>query len=69
MAWRITVSVKRVLPILLLALVWGVGPAWNGLLAGDILGHGHTDLFPSIWGLWSFAQEQPGLPNQTSLLG
>lgn len=60
---------KRVLPILLLALVWGVGPAWNGLLAGDILGHGHTDLFPSIWGLWSFAQEQPGLPNQTALLG
>jgi hypothetical protein len=61
--------VKRVLPILLLALIWGVGPAWNGLVAGNILGHGHTDLFPSIWGLWSFAQEQPGLPNETALLG
>ncbi len=69
MGWRITVSVKRVLPILLLALIWGVGPAWDGLVNGNILGHGHTDLFPSIWGLWSFAQEQPGLPNETRLLG
>ena len=39
------------------------------LLAGDLLGHGHTDLYPSVWGLWAFAEAQPGLPNRTELLG
>lgn len=52
-----------------LALVWGVGPALPAMLRGDIIGHPFTDLFPSVWGLWAFVQDQPGLPNATMRLG
>ncbi len=52
-----------------LALAWGVGPALPALLRGQLLGHGYTDLYPSVWGLWAFAQAQPGLPDHTALLG
>ncbi len=69
MGWRITVWMRSTFPILLLALSWGLIPALGPLFAGELLGHGYTDLFPSVWGLWAFAEAQPGLPNHTELLG
>ena len=60
---------RKVWPICILAVAWAVGPAIPALLASDLLGHGHTDLYPSVWGLWAFAEAQPGLPNRTDLLG
>ena len=59
----------RLWPICLLALAWAVGPAVPLLIEGQLIGHGHTDLYPSVWGLWAFAGDQPGLPNRTDLLG
>lgn len=53
----------------LLALLWGLGPAIPALARGELIGHGFTDLYPSLWGLWGFVAEQPGLPGRTALLG
>ncbi|MEC8424832.1 MAG: hypothetical protein VX000_13705, partial [Myxococcota bacterium] len=36
---------------------------------GELLGHGLTDLYTSVWGLWHFAEAGPGLPERTALLG
>ena len=69
MAWRITVSMGKLWPICVLAVVWAIGPALPAWLDGQLIGHGHTDLYPSVWGLWAFAEAQPGLPSQTDLLG
>lgn len=58
-------------PVLALAVLWGVGPALPALWAGELLGQPWTDLYPSVWGLWWFAQGSPGdgiLPLFTSLL-
>ena len=52
-----------------LAGLWGIGLALPALLRGELLGHGWTDLYPSVWGLWAFASGQPGLPATTGLLG
>ena len=54
---------------LLLAVVWGIGPALPALWHGQIIGHPYTDMFPSVWGLWAFVQEQPSLPTETMRLG
>ena len=51
-----------------LALFWAVLPAVPGLLRGGFLGHGYTDLYPSVWGMWLFAEAQPGFPLTTDLL-
>lgn len=51
-----------------LALVWAVLPAVPALFSGGLIGHGGTDLYPSVWGLWSFVQSQPGLPVWTDQL-
>jgi hypothetical protein len=45
-----------------LALVWALAPAIPALLRGELLGHGFTDLYPSVWGLHWFVNQQPGLP-------
>jgi hypothetical protein len=57
------------LPAVLLALIWGIGPAVPALLEGQLIGHPFTDLFPSVWGLWASVQDQPGLPTHTLRLG
>jgi hypothetical protein len=57
MAW-----IRRAWPILLLALAWGLLPALPALIAGELIGSPWTDLYPSVWGLWWFASQQPGLP-------
>lgn len=54
---------------LALALVWGLGLALPALLRGELIGQPFTDLYPAVWGLWGFAQAQPGLPGHTDLLG
>ena len=54
---------------LLLALLWGLVPALPALLQGELIGQPYTDLYPAVWGLWGFAQAQPGLPGHTELLG
>jgi hypothetical protein len=41
---------------------WALAPALPALFSGGFIGQGSTDLYPSIWGLWSFAQAQPALP-------
>lgn len=58
-----------ILPVLLLALGWGLGPALPALLAGALLGHPGTDLYPSVWALWAGAQGDALLPSSTTLLG
>jgi len=55
-------------PAWLLALAWGVLPALPALLAGDLLGHPYTDLYPSVWGLWVAAESWPGVVTQTAQL-
>lgn len=67
--WPINNPVPALLPIVLLSLIWGIGPALPALFDGHLLGHGFTDLYPSVWGLWAFSEAQPGLPNHTALLG
>lgn len=47
----------------MLAVAWAVGPALPVLLRGELIGHPFTDLYPSVWGLWWFAGQQPGLPS------
>ena len=54
---------------LLLALLWGLVPALPALFQGQLIGQPYTDLYPAVWGLWGFAQAQPGLPGHTELLG
>ena len=51
-----------------LALCWAILPALPSLLRGGFLGHGYTDLYPSVWGMWLFAEAQPGFPLYTPLL-
>ena len=53
---------------LALALAWGVLPALPALTAGELLGQPFTDLYPSVWGMWWFAGEQPGLPSTSRAL-
>ncbi len=43
-----------------MSLVWAICPALPALLRGELLGHGLTDLYPSVWALWSFASLQDG---------
>ena len=49
-------------------VAWSLFPAIPTLLKGQLLGHPHTDLYPSVWGLWWFANAQPGFPTHTELL-
>lgn len=56
------------LAAVVLALLWGVGPALPPMLRGELLGHGLTDLYPSVWGLWHFAELGGVLPDETHLL-
>lgn len=51
-----------------LALIWGVGLAAPALARGELIGHGWTDLYPSVWGLWHFTRTWPALPAHTDLL-
>jgi len=51
-----------------LALAWGVLPALPSLARGELIGHGLTDLYPSVWGLWHFHAAGGLLPDHTSLL-
>ena len=60
---------NKLWPICLLAVAWSVGPAIPAWLDGALLGHGQTDLYPSVWGMWAFSKAQPGLPGHTPLLG
>ena len=69
MAYNGEVRASGWLSALLLALIWGIGPALPALLEGQLIGHPFTDLFPSVWGLWAFVQDQPGLPTHTLRLG
>lgn len=57
------------LACLILALVWSVGPALPALTRGELIGQPYTDLYPSVWGMWWFAGQQPGLPTLCAQLG
>ena len=52
----------------LLATAWALLPALPALLQGQLLGHGLTDLYPSVWGMHWFAGQQPGLPTHCDSL-
>lgn len=60
---------RSLLPVLLLALGWGLGPAVPALASGALVGHPWTDLYPSVWALWAGAQGDDLLPGATPLLG
>lgn len=62
------VSLRALWPVAMLAVVWGIGPALPALLRGELLGQPWTDLYPSVWGLWWFAQSDELLPTFTSQL-
>ena len=51
-----------------LAACWAILPALPALLQGGFIGHGYTDLYPSVWGMWHFAEAQPGFPLHTDML-
>lgn len=53
---------------LLLSLAWAILPALPALLSGQIIGAPYTDLYPSVWGLGWFIEQQPGLPTWTHAL-
>ena len=40
--------------VLILSLFWALIPMLPALLSGGAAGSPHTDLYPSIWGLWAF---------------
>ena len=50
-------------------MAWGLGLALPAMLRGELIGTPWTDLYPSVWGLWWFVQEQPGLPVWCTSLG
>ena len=52
----------------MLAIAWGLGPAIPALSRGELLGQPYTDLYPSVWGMWWFANQQPGFPLHCELL-
>lgn len=56
-------------PVLALAALWALLPALPALFAGELIGSPYTDLYPSVWGMWWFASEQPGFPLVTQQLG
>jgi hypothetical protein len=37
-----------------LAVLWGLGPALPTLAEGGLIGQPFTDLYPAVWGLWSW---------------
>jgi hypothetical protein len=51
------------------AAAWALLPALPALLRGELIGSPYTDLYPSVWGLAWFAQQQPGFPTFTTALG
>jgi len=53
---------------LLVSALWAVGPLLPAILAGQIPGSPWTDLYPSVWGLGWFVDQQPGLPLHTTSL-
>lgn len=55
--------------LVLLTLGQAVLPAVPALARGDLLGQPYTDLYPSVWGMWAFAQASELLPTHTSWLG
>ncbi len=52
----------------LLGLVWALVPAIPALGRGELLGHPYTDLYPSVWGLWAFAESLPAFLTHTGQL-
>lgn len=56
------------LAALAVAVLWGLGPALPAWLQGELIGSPWTDLYPSVWGLWAFASDQPGWPTTTTQL-
>ena len=56
-------------PLLGLAALWALLPALPALLSGQLIGHGWTDLYPAVWGLWASAAAWPAVPTETALLG
>jgi hypothetical protein len=62
-------QMTRWAPLWCLALAWGLLPALPALLRGELLGHGLTDLYPAVWGLWTAAQAWPALATEAPLLG
>ena len=54
--------------VLLLALLWGIGPCIPALIHGELIGMHHTDLFPALWSLWGWNMPQTSWVH-TELLG
>ncbi len=53
----------------LLALAWGVLPAAPAIANGQLIGHGYTDLYMQVWGMWFLGDHWPLVPTHTTLFG
>jgi hypothetical protein len=51
------------------ALAWGVLPAAPAIARGELIGHGYTDLYMQVWGMWFLGSHWPLVPTHTTLFG
>ncbi len=52
-----------------IAIAWGVLPAAPALAAGQLIGHGYTDLYSEVWAVWFVGTHAPLVPTHTTLFG
>jgi hypothetical protein len=62
-------SLRGCLIAWLFALAWGVLPAAPALAKGELIGHGYTDLYMQVWGMWFLGTHWPLVPTHTELFG
>jgi hypothetical protein len=63
------VTARGALAAWTIALAWGVLPAVPALRAGELIGHGYTDLYIQVWGMWLLGSHAPSVPMHTPLFG
>jgi hypothetical protein len=68
-AWSLPTSARGPLVAWALAIAWGVLPAAPALAAGQLIGHGFTDLYSEVWAMWFVGTHAPRIPTHTTLFG
>ena len=62
-------SARGIIVAWLFAVAWGVLPAAPALAKGELIGHGYTDLYMQVWGMWFLGSHWPLVPTHTTLFG